>query len=98
MQEDALIEAALESVLGPLKEDRRVKAWSWTLGHDHEGQDAIFVFIVMNDPERGELKWSRVKPIHDRVAAELRDKDPFRWPYVRFRLASEVSAGDQDAH
>ena len=92
MQEQSAIQNALDLVLGEFRRKGLVKSWSWDLGEDHEGEAAIFVYIVMRDPPRGNLKWADFKPIHDRVKQKLRDVVPARWPYVRVRLASEERA------
>ncbi len=92
MHEQTAIQKALDAALGEFRTKGLVKSWSWDLGEDHQGEDAVFVYIVMKDPPRGTLKWADFKPIHDRVTQKLRDVVPARWPYVRVRLASEERA------
>lgn len=95
MQEDVLIDAVLRSVLEKQQRAGGVKAWSWHAAPDHDGQDAIFVSVLMDDSPDG-LRWNRVKGLHDELFASLRDKHPFRWPYIRFALASEAAIANAE--
>jgi hypothetical protein len=91
-------EAVIKSVVSRLRTDLRqqypdrVDDVRFVLGTDKDGDAAIFVTVVLKDPRTGDYRWVDVQPVEQKIRQELTDKDPFRFPYVGFELASERAA------
>jgi hypothetical protein len=84
--------AALPSLSVPT-----VETFQLELGVDSNGREAAFITAVLEDAPAGQTySWPSLKPIHDLIWKEFTDHGITRWPYVEFRLRSEVGA-DPDA-
>lgn len=93
MLEETAIRAKLEGVRKALSQaSPRIESFQFSLGQDHLGEEAIFVYVILENPKKASYSWNDLQPIHEAITVALREMDPFIWPYVRFRLASEQAA------
>ena len=93
MQEATLLKALAKALLASLKRDYPsvVDDLRFVLGTDKDGQDALFVTVVLKDKPRGEYGWEDVRPVEEIIRRKVVDSDPFRFPYVGFELKSELA-------
>ncbi len=94
MVESILVKKLSEAVEKNLRQDypKFVLNVSLTLGFDHDGDEAFFVNILLNDKKRKEYGWKDVAPLDENVRQTIARKvknEPFRFPYVNFQFASE---------
>jgi hypothetical protein len=96
MREDTLVKNAITTALTKwgrsASSKPAVSKFEFSLGEDHSGQQAVYVSVVLTAPRRGAYHWLDLKPLNDLLAKAIQDKAPFRWPYVRFRLAPDDAA------
>lgn len=85
------MKALTKALLAKLKRDYPtvVDGLRVTLGPDMDGQDAIFVTVILKDKARGDYGWEDVRPVEEVIRRKVVDRDPFRFPYVGFELRSE---------
>lgn len=92
MKEEAIIKAVVASLRSALKRKypNLVHEIQFSLGTDKDGQDAVFVTVILKDrKKKGDYRWDEVQPVEQTIRQQVSDKDPFRFPYVGFQLASE---------
>lgn len=92
MKEEDVIKAVFTSLRAALKKKYPdlVHEIRFALGTDKDGQDAVFVTVVLKDrKKKGDYRWDEVQPVEQAIRQKVTDKDPFRFPYVGFQLQSE---------
>jgi hypothetical protein len=88
VKEEALIKAVLAALTK--KFPNLVAEIRFALGTDKDGQEAVFVTVILKDKKNGDYQWAEVQPVEQAIRREVTDKDPFRFPYVGFQLQSEL--------
>jgi hypothetical protein len=97
VNEEAVIKRVVRELRTALRKKYpdRVDDVRFALGTDKDGEAAVFVTVVLKDLRTGDYRWVDVQPVEQTIRQELLDKDPFRFPYVGFELASERAAASQ---
>lgn len=95
--EEAIIRAVVKALLASLKKKYPdvIDDLRFALGADKDGQDAVFVTVILKDRDRkkGDYRWEDVRPVEHVIRQKVSDKAPVRFPYVGFQLKSELAAG-----
>lgn len=84
-EEINIIKAALESLKTKFN---RIADFHVSFGTDSDGDDAIFVVVLLRDRKR-DYQWSDVKDLEREIRREVSTKDPGYFPYVQFQLDSD---------
>jgi hypothetical protein len=68
-----------------------VRGFDWKLDEDSAGDEALWVWVVVDDAVASFPSFSaKAQEVQRLIASGLRDAGISRWPYVRFRAMSEV--------
>lgn len=94
MKEEAIIKAVVANLRSALKKKfpSLVHEIQFSFGSDKDGQDAIFVTVILKDRKKGDYRWDEVQPLEQTIREKVASGNPFRFPYVGFELASEQAA------
>ena len=83
------VRGALETVQFP----DFVLSWDFELGADSTGDPAVWVWVIVKDDATDRPDFTRLSTAVERKIREaLNDAKVGRWPFVRFRTASEQRA------
>lgn len=66
-------------------------------GSDADGDDAVFVTVVLKDLKSGDYRWSDVQPLTRWLRAQVNERAPDKFPYIDFVLKSEAVGADAHA-
>jgi hypothetical protein len=88
-EETRMLRDAMKNVRFPAG----VLTWEFEFGRDSTGDPAVWIWIVVDDTAANEPGFDREANLLPRQIREaLRKSGIERWPYVRFRTASEQKA------
>jgi hypothetical protein len=72
---------------------RAVLTWEFEIGADSTDDPALWLWIIVDDAVADDSDFPRFTMlIQDRIRRALRERRIERWPYIRFRTASEQRA------
>ena len=93
VDEEAIITAVVKALLTSLKRKYPdvIEDLRFVLGEDKDGQNSVFVTVILKDRKKGDYRWEDVRPVEQVIRKAVSDKDPFRFPYVGFQLKSEAA-------
>ncbi len=91
------VRKALVEVERSLSGTPRIASMEPMLYVDSTGYDAVRIMVTLEDPPGGGLyDWKELKPIQDTVFDAFERRGITRWPYMNFRLRSELAEAPED--
>jgi hypothetical protein len=85
--------AEIRRIVMSLKFPTGVLTWEFEIGADSTGDPALWLWIIVDDAVADDGEFPRFSAdIQDRIRRALRERRIERWPYIRFRTASEQRA------
>ncbi|MCU0699465.1 MAG: hypothetical protein MUC96_23410 [Myxococcaceae bacterium] len=94
MSNDAVVRTLLSSLRTSLRKEypHLVDEVRFEFGHDQDGEDAVFVTVILKDRKpKGDYRWGDVQPVERIIRQQVASKEPSPFPYVRFQLKSELA-------
>jgi hypothetical protein len=94
MSKDTVVRTLLSSLRTALRKKypRLVDEVRFEFGPDHDGEDAVFVTVVLKDRKpKGDYRWGDVQPVERIIRQKVASKEAAPFPYVRFQLKSELA-------
>jgi hypothetical protein len=80
----------IASILRQMKLPETVVDLKHEFGIDSSGEPAVWIWVVLQDAVAGRPTFfSETQEIRERIKSVLRREGVRRWPYIRFRTASE---------
>jgi hypothetical protein len=99
-EEVGAVEKALAYVEDhPIRTAPRIATMESELYVDARGEPAIRITVILEgQPPAGLYAWNEIRPINDLIFDTFQERGIHRWPYVDFRLRSEVNVGAGPEH
>ena len=86
-----LIEKQISDVLNQLDNlPAPVKKWEIDTGTDSTGENAVWIWAIIEDASLAQLSQNARARLRDRIRDAVRQVSPMLRAYIRFRAASEV--------
>lgn len=88
----------IRRILMSLTFPREVLTWDIEFGTDSTGDPALWLWIILEDRAADGVEFAALTAgVREQIRRALRDAQIERWPYIRFRTASEEQEILQDA-